>query len=854
MSTESLEIMSTVTEPDTDAPDAPRACDECDNTEFVPHWLPTSVDANRQDSEYAFAYHSCSDCGMVYNDRRDKFPSNATDREAPSWRELFGHPTPYDHQEDAIEHVIQTGSAGGYSVVEGGCGCGKTMIALTAGLRLVRDPNTKYERILVLTSVKQQLRQFEDDLRIINQNLPDGIPPATAVTLVGKTDLCPYAREDVGGVTTGNVNGRCRQLRDSTSDLMSGKDGMSGAMLAENVGRPEGTWESAGETSPYGEYMPEAQGQEYCPFYANYKEHNDPLFSFGHADDCILTPEEIVSLGMENGVCPHSAMGVLCKDADVVVANYYHAFDNNTLNITGDLLDEGTLLVCDEAHMLEPRVRGIMSREASFNAINKALDEVARTLLPVTDGLIDGNDLVGRPPSPQEVDVALAKNGLSAAAAENMYKFLNGFGQLIDNAVETHLDNTHPGWKRDSDPLPPRIEVPLRDPETEEPDTVTEWAEENGVPEYIWENLPLLAKAVSDALETVDETTVDYAIEEVAELLNNWYERDHEKYFREITLFERSDSTGPVSDWQSRYSADVQLHSVMPRSLIGNRLDTFGGGLLMSATIEPIDVYQDVVGLQGIAEFNGRKVTERTYRVEFPEENRYSAVVDLEEFTYENRGDITDETDTRNRYEQAITEVCRTSKGNALVCMPSYREGEWAADIIRDDPTIDKEVLVDKSSSEDETKLLKQEFFDGPPKVLVTSLRGTLTEGVDYDGDKLTACVVCGVPIENVDSPKTQAVRSAYQQKYGYKDGFDYSLAVPAVRKARQALGRVIRGKEDVGVRVLVDRRYCYSPDDNRGTQSCVRQYLSDLERDEYGVLQSVDQLSNELESFWAQH
>lgn len=852
VTTEFIETMSTATDAEIDEPDPPEVCDECGNTEFAAEQRPTSVDANRQDSEYAFAFHQCTDCKAVYNDRRDELATSPTGERAPSWREIFGHPSPYDHQEDAIQHVVQTGSAGGYSVVEGGCGCGKTMIALTAGLRLVRDPHTKYERILVLTSVKQQLRQFEDDLRIINQNLPDDIEPATAVTLVGKTDLCPYAREELGGITTGNVNGRCRQLRDSTSDLMTGEHSVAGTMLAENSSRPEGTWETAGATSPYGQAIPEMQGQPYCPFYANYKEHEDPLFSPEDGEDSILTPEEIVRLGVENGVCPHSAMGVLCKDADVVVANYYHAFDQNTLNITGDLLDESTFLVCDEAHMLEPRVRGIMSREASVSGIEDALNEVKRLLAPVTDDVADPQELVGATPSPQVADTALAKNGLSPAAAKNMLTFLDGFHELIENIITDHLDNVHPGWKRDADPIPPRVEIPLRDPTKGEPDAVTEWAEDNGVPEYIWEHLPLLAKAVNDALETVDESTVDYGIDDVAELLTNWYERDHEKYFREITLFQHPDSSGPVSDWQQRFSADVQLHSVMPRTLIGSRLESFGGGLLMSATIEPIDVYQDVVGLQGIAEFNDRKVTERTYRVEFPKENRYSAAVDLEDFTYKNRGDVTDDTETRRRYKRAITEVCRTSEGNALVCMPSYREGEWAAKVIREHPDIDKEVLVDSSSSEDATKELKQEFFDGPPKVLVTSLRGTLTEGVDYDGDKLTACVVCGVPIENVDSPKTQAVRSAYQQKYGYRDGFDYSLAVPAVRKARQALGRVIRGKEDVGVRVLVDRRYCYSPDDDRGEQSCVRQYLSDLERDEYDVLQSVDELSRELEDFWA--
>jgi len=44
---------------------------------------------------------------------------------------------------------------------------------------------------------------------------------------------------------------------------------------------------------------------------------------------------------------------------------------------------------------------------------------------------------------------------------------------------------------------------------------------------------------------------------------------------------------------------------------------------------------------------------------------------------------------------------------------------------------------------------------------------GTLTEGVDYSGDRLAAAVVCGVPIVNTSSPRTKAVRRAYDDEFG---------------------------------------------------------------------------------------
>lgn len=55
-------------------------------------------------------------------------------------RTLFGHDEPYESQVDDIVAAIDAACEGGYPVVEGACGTGKTTLALTAGIDLVRDP------------------------------------------------------------------------------------------------------------------------------------------------------------------------------------------------------------------------------------------------------------------------------------------------------------------------------------------------------------------------------------------------------------------------------------------------------------------------------------------------------------------------------------------------------------------------------------------------------------------------------------------------------------------------------------------------------------------------------------------
>jgi DNA excision repair protein ERCC-2 len=130
---------------------------------------------------------------------------------------------------------------------------------------------------------------------------------------------------------------------------------------------------------------------------------------------------------------------------------------------------------------------------------------------------------------------------------------------------------------------------------------------------------------------------------------------------------------------------------------------------------------------------------------------------------------------------------------------------------------------------------------------MVTSTRGTLTEGVDYDGEKLSTCGVVGIPLVNIGSPRVRGVQRAYGDAFGEDNAFEYALTVPAVRRARQAIGRVIRGVDEVGVRALVGRRY--TPD----ARHSVSPYLPAGEREEFTRM-TPDFLASQLDSFWADH
>jgi DNA excision repair protein ERCC-2 len=782
-----------------------------------------------------------------------------------TWRTVFGHDEPYPEQADGIETAVETADNRGFAIVEGACGTGKTMLALTAGIDRVRDPNSPFERVVVLTSVKQQLRQFEADVRTINEGLPDDWSPVSALTLVGKADVCPYSRERVADVDESTVYDRCEGLRERTRNL-SGSDGPTSAATLATAARRTQTGlldtgtdggvdylETAGAETPYPPETADYEGTEYCPFYARYledlPEEGDPVEAvpFEFADRGLMDTEDLVALAASHGTCPHSMLGALLGHVEVVIGNYYHAFDPQTVgSFTGALLDESTFVVCDEAHMLEPRVRDLVSDGVGDATLRDAESELTRVIQAVELGGTErANPDGGATPAADDAsrDAALVRAELEEADVsltelKTTRSFVRDLREELDRHVRAHLDRERPGWRADMTDLDD-AEIPLRDPEEPEPDAITEWAD-GTYGDDVWVRAETVGAVVARTLNELEAADRDRSSPTVGRVLGAWYRSDHARYFRSIDLSRTWNEMEPGDSWRRAYNARLALHNCVPGEAIADRLDDFGGGVLMSATLEPMDVFRTVTGLDALAD-DGRPVVERTYGLSFPASNRASFAVDAPAYTYENRGAVGDRTDTRRVYVDAVAEVAGRD-GNVLVGMPNYAEAEWMAG--RLDDRLDTPVLLDESSDDSATEALKSEFFAGGSKTLVTSLRGTLTEGVDYRGDRLHAAVVCGVPLVDTTRPRTRAVVTAYDRTFtSNRDGFETALTVPAVRKARQALGRVIRGPDECGVRVLVDARYA------RDRWNGVREYFPAWERAEFDPV-SPDMLSLGLDRF----
>lgn len=781
-------------------------------------------------------------------------PTDGDPENEPDWRTVFGYDEPYEGQTDAIETAIDTGEKGGYLVMEGACGTGKTMAALTAAGTLFRENH--YDNVLVVTPVKQQRRQFIEDLQAINVGLDE---PFSGLALVGKADLCPYERV---GAFDQSTQAACEDLREHTAGLVAhGGDGSGdrwwsagrAGELVESARLDADSWRTldeglstAGVDAPYPTARPTAAESltggdhepTFCPFEADWyaREKRSPV-AFEDGEDHVITTEELLTGSVPRGTCPHRAMGTLLRQADIVVGNYNHLFDPRTRALTDGVVDERTFVIVDEAHRLEGRVRDLLSDRIGIQSLRRARNDVAHLLTHARQSRENR----------EEIADALASWEISTDALDRTRDFYDDAIGWLDRRVDNHLTEEFGNLDRAAEQgrLPDDIEIPLRDPDVEESDEFSEWANEEYSASFCKE-LHTIGAAVEDVIETV-EPERSCVCGDIGRLVTRWWTRDHAAYFREVTLSRTQREH--VNGWERHYTAGLVCYDCLPADDLRERFGELGGGVLMSATLEPMDVFRECVGLDtdvepSDEESEERPVVERTYELTYPEENRASWVVDVPAFTARNRGSPDSATEVRETYAYALREIAR-SPGNVLLCLPSYREATWAGERLKD--TIEKPVLVDEPSSDDATEERKREFFAGEGKVLVTSTRGTLTEGVDYDGKKLSACAVVGIPLVNIASPRIRAVRRAYGAAFGEESSFEFALTVPAVRRARQAIGRVIRGPEEVGVRALVDERY--TPDAPRS----VHEYLSPMEREELTAMTPMF-LDSQFEGFWDVH
>jgi DNA excision repair protein ERCC-2 len=221
--------------------------------------------------------------------------------------------------------------------------------------------------------------------------------------------------------------------------------------------------------------------------------------------------------------------------------------------------------------------------------------------------------------------------------------------------------------------------------------------------------------------------------------------------------------------------------------------DEYGAVVGFSATLKPFDYYTRLSGL------DPGKIKCAEFASPFPKDMRKLLIIPQVSTRYARREA------NYGRIADAVERIAALRRGNYFVFSPSFEFLERVSGLFR--PPDGFRVLRQERNmrvSQVEAILDSLRLQDIPTIVFAVQ-GGSFSEGMDYAGDMVIGAFVIGPPLPSFDLEREE-MRSYYQRRYGA--GFDYAYTIPAMAKAIQAAGRVIRSETDRGLIVLMDSRF----------------------------------------------
>ena len=228
-------------------------------------------------------------------------------------------------------------------------------------------------------------------------------------------------------------------------------------------------------------------------------------------------------------------------------------------------------------------------------------------------------------------------------------------------------------------------------------------------------------------------------------------------------------------------------------SLIRHAYDDYEQVVGFSATLKPFDFYGQLAGLKG------EKLRTAEFRSPFPKERRKLLIIPQISSKYSER--------EKNypKIAETIARIAALKRGNYFAFFPSFDFMERVLSKFDIPPGFTVRRQERYMRSDEINDLLDHLKSEAQPTVMFAVQGGVFSEGVDYPGNMIIGAFVVGPPLPSFDLEREEM--RAYYEKH-YEAGFDYAYTFPAMAKAVQAAGRVIRSETDRGLIVLMDNRF----------------------------------------------
>jgi DNA polymerase-3 subunit epsilon/ATP-dependent DNA helicase DinG len=148
--------------------------------------------------------------------------------------------------------------------------------------------------------------------------------------------------------------------------------------------------------------------------------------------------------------------------------------------------------------------------------------------------------------------------------------------------------------------------------------------------------------------------------------------------------------------------------------------------------------------------------------------------------------------------ERALLELFRASQGRGMALFTSYSQLRATSRVVA--PQLLKEGIVVYEQGDGASRRVMLEQFRAAERGVLFGTR-SFWEGVDVQGEKLSALAICKLPFDVPTDPIFSARSETYDDPFN-----EYSVPETVLR-FRQGFGRLIRSKTDRGVILVLDRR-----------------------------------------------
>ncbi|CAH8490241.1 unnamed protein product [Schistosoma turkestanicum] len=531
----------------------------------------------------------------------------------------------------------------------------------------------------------------------------------------------------------------------------------------------------------------------YCKYYEEFDLHGreNPL------PTGIYNMADIKTYAKKHNYCPYFLTRYALSYANIVVYSYFYLLDPKIANIVSRELPKNSVIVFDEAHNID----NVCIESMSCLITRRSLEKCTTSLNLLT----------------QTVNEAKTNN--SERLKEEYQRLVEGLRQaklsketdlVLANPVlpDDILQESVPGSLRSADSFLSFLRRFL------------EYVKLRLRIAHVVHETPVAF--LRDCLEKVcvDRKPLQFCAERLRSLLHTLELADYAN-FSSLTLlcnFATLVSTytrgfcliiEPFDERTPSVINPVLYFHCMDASLpIRPIMSRFTSVIITSGTLSPLEMYPRILDFHPVNTVSFTMTLARNCVLPMIVSKGNDQVPITTKF--ESRQDIA----VIRNYGHLLAQLSAVVPDGIVAFFPSYHYLEstfasWYEQHIVEQIQRHKLLFVETQDAE-ETSLALAAYHraceNGRGAVLLSVVRGRVSEGIDFDHHLGRCVIMFGVPYVYTQSRIFKARLDFLREQYNVRP--NEFITFDAMRHAAQCLGRAIRGKSDYGIMILADKRY----------------------------------------------